>query len=61
MDKFVKIEIPYKSNIASVVLSYAASFPGITSFRCEKGRSSRPNSYTLASKDYIKFATCTLL
>ena len=35
MDKFVKIEIPYKSNIASVVLSYAASFPGITSFRCE--------------------------
>ena len=35
MENFINIEIPYKSSIATLLLSYAASFNECTNFRCE--------------------------
>lgn len=35
MDKFLEIEIPYKSNLATIILTYSGSFPNLTNFRCE--------------------------
>jgi len=35
MDNFINIEIPYKSSLATVILTYAASFPNLNNFRCE--------------------------
>jgi hypothetical protein len=35
MDNFINIEIPYKSSLATVILTYSASFPNLNNFRCE--------------------------
>lgn len=35
MNHFITIDIPYKSNLATILLTYAASFPNINNFRCE--------------------------
>lgn len=35
MDNFINIEIPYKSSLATVILTYSASFPNLKNFRCE--------------------------
>lgn len=35
MDNFVKIQIPYKSSMASIILGYTATFNTTDNFRCE--------------------------
>lgn len=35
MEDFLEIEIPYKSNLATIVLTYSGSFPNLKNFRCE--------------------------
>ena len=35
MDKYIEINVPYKSSLSNYVKGYAASFSSVTSFRCE--------------------------
>ena len=38
MNNFVTIEIPYKSELASLILTYTASFNTTTNFKCNSLR-----------------------
>ena len=35
MDKFIKIDIPFKSHLANLIKAYVATFDSVTNFRCE--------------------------
>ena len=35
MDKFIQIEIPYKSYLANLVKGFSSTFSTVTNFRCE--------------------------
>jgi SpoVK/Ycf46/Vps4 family AAA+-type ATPase len=54
MNNFVTIEIPYKSELASLILTYTASFNTTTNFKCNALRTLKDSSQLILEASYGK-------
>ena len=52
MSTFVSVEIPYKSDLASMVLIYAASFNTTSKFKCNAMRTLKNTSELILEVSY---------